>query len=191
MTEKGQLNTKKKYTPIYLYGAIIILEGISLLFSKNSDFRTIQLSLGITLTSGAILAFMAALSRQRKQVQFAYHELHALAMMAYGLSILLFCDTREKLISFTTFLFIFYAFSEIIFCNWLFNLAQSTVLKIVLVRVVIGLAVGIGTVFAITYLDFTLEIFGALFIMIGINIMLYVPIMKGSQFNQPTKELPL
>jgi uncharacterized membrane protein HdeD (DUF308 family) len=174
----------KKYLPIYLYGAIIMLAGVFLIFSKNSTFNVIKLSLGLTLTVAAILAFIAALSRQRKQVQFAYHEMHALAMMGYGISILLFCNSSEKLISFTAFLLIFYTFSEIIFCNWLFNLAQKVVYKILFIRLILGLAIGIGTIISMNFSGSTLEGFGVLFIMVGINIVLYVPIMKVTEFNE-------
>ncbi len=173
-----------KYLPIYLYGAIVILEGTFLLFSEYSTFNIIKLSLGISLTIGAALAFMAAFSRQRKHVQFAYHEMHALAMLVYGISILVFCNTFEKLISFTAFLFIFYTFSEIIFCNWLFNLGQKVVYKIIIVRLLLGLAIGVGTVAAMNFSTFTLESFGILFIMVGINIMFYVPVMKGREFSE-------
>lgn len=120
----------KKYLPIYLYGMIIILQGIFFLFSGYNTFKMINITTGITLTFGGVLAFAAAFSRQGKQVQFAYHQLHALAMLVYGIAILLFCNTIEKLISFTAVLFIFYSFSEIIFCNWLFNLGQKVIYKI-------------------------------------------------------------
>jgi len=171
-----------KFIPIYLYGAIIIMEGVMMSFSKNTSFDVIKFSLGIGMTFGAIVAFMAALSRHRKQVQFAYHEMHALTMIVYGVSILLFCNTLDKLISFTAFLLLFYAFSEIIFCNWLFNLGQKVDYKVLFVRLILGLCVGIGTVVSMNIYDSTFEGFGLLFIMIGINIILYVPIMKENGF---------
>jgi uncharacterized membrane protein HdeD (DUF308 family) len=170
----------KKHLPIYLYGSIIILVGVFLLFSENSSFQTIKITLGISLIVGAIFAFITAFSRQRQQVQFAYHEMHALAMLAYGISLILLCNSSEKLIAFTSFLFIFYAFSEIIFCNWLFNLAQKVVFKILAIRALLGLLIGIGTVVAMNYTEFTIQIFGAMFILVGINIILYVPVMKAN-----------
>jgi uncharacterized membrane protein HdeD (DUF308 family) len=168
----------KKHLPIFLYGSIIILVGVFLLFSENSSFQIIKITLGISLIVGAIFAFITAFSRQRQQVQFAYHEMHALAMLAYGISLILLCNSSEKLIAFTSFLFIFYAFSEIIFCNWLFNLAQKVVFKILAIRALLGLLIGIGTVVAMNYTEFTIQIFGAMFILVGINIILYVPVMK-------------
>jgi len=170
----------KKHLPIFLYGSIIILVGVFLLFSENSSFQTIKITLGISLIVGAIFAFITAFSRQRQEVQFAYHEMHALAMLVYGISLILLCNSTEKLISFTAFLFIFYALSEIIFCNWLFNLAQKVVFKIVAIRALIGLIIGIGTVVAMNYTEFTIQIFGAMFILVGINIILYVPVMKAN-----------
>jgi uncharacterized membrane protein HdeD (DUF308 family) len=170
----------KKYLPIYLYGSIIILVGIFLLFSENSSFQIIKITLGISLIVGAIFAFITAFSRQRQQVQFAYHEMHALAMLVYGISLILLCNSSEKLIVFTSFLFIFYAFSEIIFCNWLFNLAQKVVFKILAIRALLGFLIGIGTVVAMNYTEFTIQIFGAMFILVGINIILYFPVMKAN-----------
>lgn len=173
----------EKHIPVYVYGMLIVLSGIFLLFANNSAFELIRWTLGITLTFGAMFAFFAALSRQRKQVQFAYHEMHALTMLVYGISLLLFGNTLDEIILFSSFLFIFYAFSEIIFCNWLFNLEQKIALNIIVIRLLLGLAIGMGTIIAMNYKAFNLQIFGVLFMMVGINIILYVPVMKGNRFN--------
>jgi hypothetical protein len=171
----------KKYIPIYLYGTIIILQGIFLLFSKDSSFHLIKYSLGISLIFGAVIAFISAFSRKRRQVQFAYHEMHAIAMLVYGLSVLFFSRTLADLTYITAFLLIFYAFSEVIFCNWIYNLGQKVLFKIVLVRVFLGFIVGMGALVAMNLEDIQFEIFGILFIMVGINIILYVPIMKSGE----------
>jgi hypothetical protein len=173
----------KKYLPIYFYGLIILLEGFFLVFSEYYTFNIIKLSLGISLIIAALPAFMAVFSRQMKQVQIAYHEIHALTMLVYGISILLFCNTIEMIISFTAFLFIFYMFSEIVFCSWLFNLGRKVVYKIIIVRFLLGLATGVGTVAAMNSSSFKLEGFGILFIMVGINILFYVPVMKGNELS--------
>ena len=174
----------KKLIPIYLYGAVNILVGLFLIISERNTYKTVQLALGICLTIASIMAFIAALSRLRKQIQFAYHEMHALAMLVFGVSILLFADTIEIMISYTSFLFIFYAISEIIFCNWLFNLHLAIIYKIIIVRFILGLLIGLGTLIAMNYTKITLEIFGILFIMVGLNIMLYVPVMKGEALRE-------
>ncbi len=176
----------KKYLPIYLYGYLTILEGIFLLFTEQSPFQMIRLTLGIALTIGAGLAFMAAYTSRQKQVQFAYHEIHALTMLVYGVSVLLFGNSMERLTSYTAFLLFFYSFSEIIFCSWIFNLEQLVVLKILIVRILLGLATGVGTIIAMSVPKHTLEIFGILFILVGINFILYVPIMKESEQGEGT-----
>jgi uncharacterized membrane protein HdeD (DUF308 family) len=181
--ETNPLAFPQKFMPIYLYGGIIILGGIFLLFSENSSFDAITLILGITMSVGAIIAFIAALSRQGRQVQYVYHNIHALAMLIYGGSILLFCNTIENLVSYTTFLFFFYLFSEIIFSSWIFNLIQKVDIKIVVVRALLALVIGIGAVVAMNLSDITLEVFGVLFILVGTNLLLYVPIIKRSRFT--------
>lgn len=173
-----------KQIPIYLYGAIILLVGVFLLTSVHFSLERITLTLVISLILASVLAFVTAFIRQRHQVQFAYHELHALAMLVYALALFWFSNSIERLIAFTTFLFIFYAFSEIIFCIWLFNLAQRVYFKIALIRVLLGLVIGIGTIFAMRYNEMSLQIFGVLFILVGINAILYVPVMKANLGNK-------
>lgn len=172
-----------------MYGLIIIISGIFLLYSNNSNFLIIRFILGISLIMSALLAILTTFNKQTKPVQFSYHTMHALSMMAYGLALNLFCNTNEKLISFTAILLIFYTFSEIIFVGWLFNLKQRVKIKIAVLRSVLGLIIGIGTIAAMNYEGYTLHAFGILFIMVGINVMLYVPIMKASQSIETEKEL--
>jgi hypothetical protein len=178
----------KKDIPLYIYCAIIIFEGVFLLFSKDGTFETIKYTTGITLIIGAIFGFFTALSRQRKQVAFSYHETHALAMLVYGISVLLFSNTFESLTSFSAYLFFFYAFSEIIFSNWLFNLENKVVYKTVLIRIFLGTIVGVGTIVIMYYYNtLALQGFGILFIIIGINFLLYIPIMKRHGLKEVEK----
>lgn len=184
-----QKKKKKNYLTIYLYGAIIILEGIFLLFSNDILQETVNITTGNLLIVGAILAFISAYERQRKQVQLAYHEMHALAMLVYGISILMFSTTLEQFISFTVFLFFYYSFSEIIFCFWLFNLGKKPVNKIVFIRFLLGIAIGIGTIFSINYSEFALMGFGILFIIVGVNIVLYIPVLREKEIKVASSEV--
>ena len=177
----------KKNLLLYLYGAIIIGEGILLILSKDITLQILKFPLGIGLIIGAILAFLTAFSRQRIQAQFAYHEIHALTMLVYGLSVIFFCKTLEMLTDFTAFLLIYYTFSEIIFCSWLSNLGQKVIYKISIIRLSLGLLIGIGTIISVYYskvnIEWTMMGFGVLFILVGINIILYVPILQSKEVN--------
>ena len=172
-----------KYLTIYLYGYILMISGVVLFFTENSNFEQTKTIIGFGLIIGALLAIISAFSSQRKQVQFAYHEMHALTMLVYGVTILVFVNSLENLISLSIFLFVFYTFSEIIFCNWLFNLTKNINYKVLIVRLLIAAIVGLGSIVTIFYPNWTFEIFGLLFILIGLNIMLYIPIMKNKYFT--------
>jgi len=175
----------KNHLPIYIYGAIIVLAGVFLMFSYQNNFNGIKWTLGIIFIIGAVFALISAFARQRKQVQFVYHEMHALAMLVYGITILIFSNSLEKFTAITAFIFIFYTFSEIIFCIWLFNLIQKVVFKIVAIRAILGLTVGIGTIVAMYFEEYTFLVFGVLFVIVGINILFYVPVLKSFQFTEP------
>lgn len=172
-----------KYLPISLYGYTLMISGVILFFAENSNFEQTKNIIGIGFTIGALLAIISAFSSQRKQVQFAYHEMHALTMLVYGVTILVFVNSLENLISLSIFLFVFYTFSEIIFCNWLFNLTKNINYKVLIVRLLIAAIVGLGSIVTIFYPNWTFEIFGLLFILIGLNIMLYIPIMKTREIE--------
>ena len=173
---------------VYLYGVIVILAGVFLLFSKHFDFNTNKYTLGIALVFGAIIALFTAFSRQRKQVQFAYHEMHALAMFVYGMLVLFFAKTLEELIYLTTFLLMFYSFSEIILSYWLFNLRDTVKLKVLVIRVLLGLVVGIATVVLMNFQAenkiIVMQGYGILFGIIGFNILFYEPIMKKKALTE-------
>jgi hypothetical protein len=158
------------------------VEGAVLLLADESHFETLKLTLGIGLTLGSILALLTAFSRQRKPVQFAYHEIHAFTMLVYGLYTLIFCKSLENLTNVTAFLSLFYAFKEIIFCNWLFNIGQKVLFKILLFRLALGLLTGLGTFIALYYqymnIEWTMKGFGIIFMFIGLNVVLYVPLIK-------------
>jgi uncharacterized membrane protein HdeD (DUF308 family) len=171
----------KKNFSIFLYGIIPVLVGFFLQFSENSSLVGIKIFLGVSLIVGSIFAIVSAITRRKDQVQLAYHEMHAFAMLVYSITLFIFCDSMEKLIACTTFLFIFYFFSEIIFCFWIYNLEQKVMNKIVAIRLLLGLFVGIGTIVAMNYTEYTMQIFGLLFILVGLNIVLYVPVMKGKE----------
>jgi hypothetical protein len=109
--------------------------------------------------------------------------LHALAMFVYGVSILVLCDTYEQFVTFSAFLFMFYSFSEIIFCNWLFNFGQKMYFRVIILRFLLGLAIGIGTIVAMIFTSYKVEGFGLLFIVVGVNIVLYVPVMTGMELS--------
>jgi uncharacterized membrane protein HdeD (DUF308 family) len=175
----------KKNIFIYAYGAIIVGEGILLIYSKDSTLETLTTFLGLGLITGSILAFFAAFSRQPKQVQFAYHESHAITMLTYGFYVLFFCRTLEMLTNVTAFVLMFYAFKEIIFCSLLFNLGQKVAYKVLIIRLLLGLITGIGTIMSLFYqqvhMEWALMYFGVLFVLIGINIMMYVPLIPKEQ----------
>lgn len=168
-----------KFIFIYLYGAFIILEGIFLLYSQWASFATIRLTLGISLFIGSVFAFLAARLGRRSRVQFAYHLIHAIAMLVYSLTILLFCHSLEILTFFTAFLLFFYAVSEIIFCTLLFNMGHRLIFRIIAVRAIIALLVGLGTVAVMSMHEGTIEVFGILFVLLGLNVIFYAPVVKS------------
>jgi hypothetical protein len=182
----------KKSLPIYLYGVVILLESIFLLFSENWTFETLKLTVGLPLVLGALTVIVTQLSYKNKPVAFLYHAMHAFTMLFYGFFVLLICNKLETLIFLNYFLFFFYAFSEIFFCFWLFNLGKKIFYIIVIIRLLIGLLIGIG-VTVLMYdpdpnLAVEMEKFGLLYMLMGINLMLYDPIVKTMKLKE-TKPL--
>jgi hypothetical protein len=53
------------------------------------------------------------------------------------------------------------------------------VFRIIALRAFLGLAIGFGTVVAINHTELTIQVFGILFILVGTNIIFYIPVMKA------------
>jgi uncharacterized membrane protein HdeD (DUF308 family) len=172
-----------KLIPIYIYGIVIILQGIFILLFQQLDFQFIKWVIGVSSVLAALLALIAAFYRREKQVQLAYHELHSLMLLIYGIVLLYFCNSLDRLIFTTILLFLFYSVSEIVFCNWLFNLSSKLGFKVLFVRLIIGLFTGMGAVWALALSEQPMLILGALFMLVGVNIVMYVPIVKANYLN--------
>jgi uncharacterized membrane protein HdeD (DUF308 family) len=167
---------------LYIYGLIIILMGIFFMFSEQFSIKEITIIIGILAVTGAFFAFLTALSNPKKRIELAYHEIHAFSMIIYGGYIIFFSSTLDSLIGSTVFLFIFYMFSEIAFCISIFNKGQKVLYKIMVIRLVLGLFAGIAAVrilnFESIYDVSVLIAIGIIFIVLGTNILIYVPILK-------------
>ena len=172
-----------KLIPIYIYGIVIILQGIFILLFQQLDFEFIKWNLGVSSILASLLALTAAFYCREKQVQLAYHELHSFMMLIYGIVLLFFCNSLDRLIFSSIILFLFYSISEIVFCNWLFNLSSKLGFKVLFVRLIIGLFTGMGAVWALALSEQPMLILGALFMLVGVNIVMYVPIVKANYLN--------
>ncbi len=64
-------------------------------------------------------------------------------------------------------------------------------IKIVIIRLLLVLSIGFLSVTAMNFPDTTIEVFGAMFILIGVNLLLYIPILKRSQTIDSINEITL
>lgn len=170
-----------KSLPIIFYGATAILAGILLLFLNLLSLDTIRFSIGISLTCGAIYAFVSANKSPKQNVRFVYHEIHAIAMMVYGISLMVFGSSLASLIFITAFLFLFYAFTEFIFCLQVFDLRKKFSYRIIITPALTGVLVGVGTILALNFPDYTIRGFSLIFMLVGVSVLLYKPVIKISK----------
>jgi peptidoglycan/LPS O-acetylase OafA/YrhL len=171
-----------KQLSLYLYGSLIIIAGLLLFILQSEPLRVIQYTTAGCILLAAIFAFITALKRNGKQVQFAYHEIHGLALLGYFVALFFFCHNVERFTYITAHFFVFYAFSEIIFAIWLFNLKKQISSKILILRLVLAFFIGISTMAILNYSEANpitnLICIGGIFVIIGVNILLYQPIMQ-------------
>ncbi len=185
--QKERTRVMKKYLPVGIYGLLIVCAGIFLIVSKNYNADTTRLSVSSFLISAAVLAFLPTLLKYKEDVQVKYHALHAFAMMFTGLGILFFAHTAGGFIAWLSFLLFYYAVSELIFCNWLFNLREKIDLRVLTIRIAIAFVVGFGTVVSLSRPSGTLVLFGALLIIVGLNLVFYHAIMKIDSYEMASK----
>jgi hypothetical protein len=177
-----------KYISLFVYACAVIALGLLMIFFQNIAFSNLKLTIGVGSIICSILAMITAKTRQPSQVQFAYHELHAFAMFAFGMVVLLLVASFEELNFYLSYLFIFYTFSEVLFCIWLFNLKQKVKYQIVYLRLFLSMMIGIATIVLMSLSakseSFIMLSYGSIFILLGINVLLYNPVMKSYMINQ-------
>lgn len=172
----------KNPTALYLCGIITIISGIGVFLIGAYNVSTLKYFLSISILLAGFLALVTALSLRKKQVPFAYHGIHAFALITYALILMFTASNNEFIIFLTAFLFIFYAVSEIIFCASVFNIQSKVNYQMLMIRISLGLLVGIATAFVMTYtlinMEIQLIVYSIIFILIGVNVLLYKPILS-------------
>jgi hypothetical protein len=177
-----KFKTMSRKVSLFLSGVFILIPGILLIVLYQSTFETIRYVLLAFLAPSAILSLITAIKRYREQIQFVYHEIHALALLIYVVALFGFCTKFEQLNKYSVFLFMFYAVSEIIFCSLLFNLKGKVILNTLILRIAFSFIIGIGTTIIVSTQEILqttkLMGYGVVFILMGINSLLYRPIMS-------------
>jgi hypothetical protein len=172
-----------RFLSVYLYGGLLMITGfVILLFSSHLSLEVNRYIVSILVLISFVLASFASYLSLPHHVQSNYHALHALGLFVYGIAILYYTYNLNDFIYYTSFFLLFYGLAEIIFCFILFNLKLQLKTYTLISRIVLGLFVSIGAVLlqAITEYEPGSIIItsGILFIIIGIQIIMYVPIVK-------------
>jgi len=177
-----------KNQSLLLYGILIIVAGLLMVVLRTHTILTY--SVAFCMITSALFALITAYKSRAHHVRIIYHETHALAMITYSVILLFLCTTLESFIQYTTFYFLFYFFSEVIFCNWLFNLKTKVSLEVLVKRIFIAFIIGVGTVVVISSNGINQELklmgLGVLMCIIGINTLYYKPIIKILQLPNET-----
>jgi hypothetical protein len=166
---------------LFLSGMFILIPGILLIVLHPAPFETIRYVLIASLVPATILGILTAIKRYREHLQFVYQEVHTIGLLVYVLAIITFCYSFENLNKYSVFLFMYYAVSEIIFCSLLFNLKGKVILNSLIIRIPLSFIIGVGTTIIVSTQDIlqTTKLigFGVVFALMGINALLYQPIM--------------
>jgi hypothetical protein len=166
---------------LFLSGMFIIIPGLLLIVLHPAPFETIRFTLIAALVPATILGILTSIKRYREHVQFVYQEIHTIGLLIYVIAIAAFCYSFENLNKYSIFLFMFYAVSEIIFCSLLFNLKGKVIINSLIIRIALSFIIGIGATIIVStqeILQTTKLIgFGVVFALMGINALLYQPIM--------------
>ena len=168
-----------------LSSSLSILSGLILIMLRNQPHDQLKYMLIACLMLSAFFSLLTAFKNSKFPVRILYHETHAVSMIAYCGVLFFFCDSLTTLIGITTLYFLFYFFLEIIFNSIIFNLDKEINLTILGSRILIAIAVGIGSVVVYSSKNITefqqLVGLGLLMILVGVNGLFYKPITKPNE----------
>ncbi len=136
---------------LYVYGLLIVAAGLLIVFLRNSPIAQLKPWLVAALLGSALFALATVGLSRTNHVRFIYHEIHALAMIAFSIALMFFIGSTATFVLVTAFFLLFYFISELIFCSWLFNLGLKIRMYILLQRLMVGAVVGMTAVVMIAY----------------------------------------
>lgn len=170
-----------KYQFISIYGFMIILAGVSLLIKSGMNIEMHAIIVSVIMLFSAIVAGLVALKTIANKVQSRYHTLHAIGLLFYAIILFFYKKSISDFSDITALFFIFYGFSEILFCFWLFNLEAKIRVVQLIVRLALGLVFILSSVLMIglryPYQSMELISAGVIFIIIGIEVILTAPVV--------------
>jgi hypothetical protein len=170
-----------KYQSISLYGFSVILAGISLLIKSGANIETHSFIVAVFILVSALIAGFVALKISANKVQSRYHTLHAVGLLFYAILLFFYKKTISDFSDITALFFIFYGFSEILFCFWLFNLQAKISVGQLIIRLTLGLVFFLSSILMIglrhPYQSIELISAGIVFVIIGIEVILTTPIV--------------
>jgi hypothetical protein len=174
-----------RHQSVILYGSLIIATGAFMMAMQSQPINVIRFGVAACLAVCAVVGFITAMKSDDKQVRFSYHNLHAGAILAYAGALFIAGISMDRFMLFSAVYFIFYSFSEIIFCFWLFNLEQQVGFRVLIQRLLIGFSAGIGAIVILSFTgpNFGMELmgFGILLMLTGVNVVFYKPVIKAAE----------
>ncbi len=171
-----------KYQTNVLSGILIIIAGIFLLVIPYTNSIAIHYAVAFCMIASAYLAMLTAFKTKNILIPFRYHELHALGMVVYGILILFYPTNLSVFLNITSFFFLYYGLTEMIFCFQVLNQHAIIRFEIASLRLAIGFTIYLGAViifgFAGTNQNYTVIGYGIMIILIGINMVLFKTVLK-------------
>ncbi len=135
-----------KYQSLIVYGLLTVMTGTVLLIFEFNASPSIRFPVALGILSSAVFAMITAVKSKNLQVPFKYHGMHALGLTAFAASILILGTDVLKLLNITAFFMLFFGITELIFGMQLLMLKASISLPILIFRLVIGFAQGLGSI---------------------------------------------
>lgn len=170
-----------KYQSLLIYGSLVIMAGIVLIICHQQFTVGMQYTIAALMLLSAVFAYITSTKNKNKLVRFRYHELHALSFMIYSILMLWYIGSNYS-VFITSYFMMYYGISEMIFCIWLFNLKTFVNFTILIIRLVMGLVIYVSAVMIqmIAKSNQSKELigYGFVFILIGIHILLYRPVIQ-------------
>ncbi len=173
-----------RFQSLSVYTFLIILIGALLVSLSFNPSKVIQYIVGFGMLLISVFAGITALKCKNLNVPYVYHLLHSIGFIIYGIVILFYATSSENFLDATSFFLLYYGITEIIFSFQLTMLKRDDInFKTIIYRMLIGLLIGVGSfiiivISKINHRDALLAS-GIVFVLCGINLVLFKTILKN------------
>lgn len=172
-----------RYLTLYIYALLMMSSGGAIILLIQSPFELMLQTFFMLIMLSAFFTGITAYKYRADQIPLNYHGLHAIGLLIYSLSLLIFASDASIFFNISIFYLLYYGLAELIFGLQMLLQKDQMLFRIIAIRIDLGFLIAITAVGLYISIDKYInltnanKIVGLLFIACGVNLFFFKTVL--------------